>query len=365
METKKIAPALAGNKPSLMATQPVDTTAALLNAESRILSHLETQPVTPWKNKTKPASSVGSAGKKIGVTLGLAAAALGGYLFFNSNSFNGAPNASVEAQRAAPADTRVAVATALPPSTSAPDVVAPPAAAPIAIAAPGAPQEAAQIITELKEEPAPKRAALPVAAVPSTPAAAAIAAEPMPAKPKAIAINETAPAPVLKTKPPAEKAPTAAVASAAPVKQKTEPTAPAAAIDKDVNLLTALLQHNSASKTGADVPVQASNRTAKSVAAAQSNPLNALDQPARSPAPSNTSNKDTARDVVERQPGETTTALLGRCKALGFLEGQLCRIRICSGQWDSDAACKATLAQTSPQTPSQNAPPVATNAKQP
>lgn len=45
-------------------------------------------------------------------------------------------------------------------------------------------------------------------------------------------------------------------------------------------------------------------------------------------------------DVVERSGKESTESLLQRCHALGFIEGELCRWRICSGRWDTDAACK-------------------------
>nr|WP_229260038.1 hypothetical protein [Duganella aquatilis] len=48
-----------------------------------------------------------------------------------------------------------------------------------------------------------------------------------------------------------------------------------------------------------------------------------------------------SRDVIERQEGDTTTQLLARCKQLGLIEGMLCRSRICSGRWESDAACRA------------------------
>lgn len=46
------------------------------------------------------------------------------------------------------------------------------------------------------------------------------------------------------------------------------------------------------------------------------------------------------RDFVERKPGDSTESLLQRCKGLGFFEGEFCRWRMCSGRWDSDAACK-------------------------
>ncbi|WP_166455060.1 hypothetical protein [Duganella alba] len=48
-----------------------------------------------------------------------------------------------------------------------------------------------------------------------------------------------------------------------------------------------------------------------------------------------------SRDVIERQEGDTTAQLLARCKQLGLIEGMLCRSRICSGRWESDAACRA------------------------
>ena len=46
-----------------------------------------------------------------------------------------------------------------------------------------------------------------------------------------------------------------------------------------------------------------------------------------------------ARDVVLRKQEEETAELLQRCQQLGLIEGMLCRSRICSGRWDSDAAC--------------------------
>ena len=48
-----------------------------------------------------------------------------------------------------------------------------------------------------------------------------------------------------------------------------------------------------------------------------------------------------SRDIVDRHDGDTTSQLLARCKQLGLIEGMLCRSRICSGRWESDAACRA------------------------
>ncbi|MFZ6747809.1 hypothetical protein [Undibacterium sp. Ren11W] len=47
------------------------------------------------------------------------------------------------------------------------------------------------------------------------------------------------------------------------------------------------------------------------------------------------------QDIVERKPGDKTKNLLARCKNLGGLEADLCRSRICSGQWANESACLA------------------------
>ncbi|MYM82926.1 hypothetical protein GTP44_13275 [Duganella sp. FT50W] len=110
--------------------------------------------------------------------------------------------------------------------------------------------------------------------------------------------------------------PTAAIATAAaPAPSRAAPHKPAGptarppvaksptptGVDTDVTLLTALVAH-------AGKP--------------------ALVSPERS------------RDIVERQDGDTTAQLLARCKQLGMIEGMLCRSRICSGRWETDAACR-------------------------
>jgi hypothetical protein len=50
------------------------------------------------------------------------------------------------------------------------------------------------------------------------------------------------------------------------------------------------------------------------------------------------------RDVVERLEGDSTPALLRRCQRLGGAEANLCRARICSGQWLHEAACRTANA---------------------
>jgi hypothetical protein len=48
------------------------------------------------------------------------------------------------------------------------------------------------------------------------------------------------------------------------------------------------------------------------------------------------------REIVVRAPGESTQSLVNRCRALGLIEGELCRVRICTGIWGIDPACPAT-----------------------
>jgi hypothetical protein len=126
---------------------------------------------------------------------------------------------------------------------------------------------------------------------------------------------------------------------------------PAEAPDKDVNLLAALLAHNNG-VAGQPSPTVRPLVTAKPGTIPAPQKTNALSSPASekvartSTAPS--------REVVERQASESTAALLKRCGTFGFIEGELCRMRICSGLWDSDAACKARLssnASTAPDSP--------------
>jgi hypothetical protein len=52
--------------------------------------------------------------------------------------------------------------------------------------------------------------------------------------------------------------------------------------------------------------------------------------------------RDPKTDIVMRDPNVSTAELIKRCRSLGVLEGELCRVRICSGQWGKDAACPAS-----------------------
>ncbi|RJG06127.1 hypothetical protein D3870_09025 [Noviherbaspirillum cavernae] len=51
-------------------------------------------------------------------------------------------------------------------------------------------------------------------------------------------------------------------------------------------------------------------------------------------------------DVMVRASGESVEAQVKRCRAMGFFEGELCRMRVCSGIWGTDPACPSS-SQTS------------------
>ncbi|MFC7516949.1 hypothetical protein ACFQUU_18225 [Herbaspirillum sp. GCM10030257] len=99
--------------------------------------------------------------------------------------------------------------------------------------------------------------------------------------------------------------------------------------DRDVDLIAALLSH--VGVAGSD------RRDPNSVPARKTNTLK------REGLSGSTLKKsgapDAGRDVVLQSAGDTTDTLVKRCQALGFFEGQLCRLRICSGHWGKDAAC--------------------------
>ena len=156
----------------------------------------------------------------------------------------------------------------------------------------GAPDSAAEPATTVARATAtaPAPAPAPPAAPPATAQhAATIVNDASPPLPVVVA------APMAATTP--RKAP-AAMRQGATRPPASRP-APSAAGDSDVALLTAMVAH-AHRQEGPAAPV---------------------------------------RDVVLRTEEEETASLLRRCKQLGMIEGMLCRSRICSGRWDSDAAC--------------------------
>lgn len=102
----------------------------------------------------------------------------------------------------------------------------------------------------------------------------------------------------------------------------------AKATDRDVNILTALVGDEKSSASSKNGP------SAKSKSVSKQNTKQTK----------TSKHEEDGPDIVERKPGDSTTGLLLRCKKLGFVEGELCRWRICSGRWDTDAACKPPAA---------------------
>lgn len=99
--------------------------------------------------------------------------------------------------------------------------------------------------------------------------------------------------------------------------------------DKDVDLIAALLSHVSSSSKasvgeGMKERMNASN-TARALSAGG--------------APKRERKTVSNRDVVTQASGESTESLVARCRALGFIEGELCRVRVCFGLWGKDPAC--------------------------
>jgi hypothetical protein len=109
--------------------------------------------------------------------------------------------------------------------------------------------------------------------------------------------------------------------------------------DRDVSVLAALIAHENESLAGrtgtGNVEQRPGNKSRQSVKS-------------RSTQTSRTARVESepGRDIVERKPNDSSESLLWRCKQLGFIEGQLCRWRICSGRWDSDDACKASAGKS-------------------
>ncbi|MCW7537699.1 hypothetical protein OOT46_07525 [Aquabacterium sp. A7-Y] len=111
------------------------------------------------------------------------------------------------------------------------------------------------------------------------------------------------------------------VASASTNKGPGRAGAASSRIDADIDLLEAMVSHMAGRR-------QAAGR-GQAVAAA----------PASAAA--------LQRDVVlQQEPPVPTGELVRRCMTLGWLESQLCRARICSGQWGQDAACPTAQRDT-------------------
>lgn len=99
--------------------------------------------------------------------------------------------------------------------------------------------------------------------------------------------------------------------------------------DKDVELIGALLAHVSA-PAAAPVP----NTPARKQQAAAATPARAAVR--RDRGTTNEGNRTAQAAVV------STDALIKQCRSLGILQGELCRLRVCSNLWGKDPACPSS-----------------------
>jgi hypothetical protein len=126
-----------------------------------------------------------------------------------------------------------------------------------------------------------------------------------------------------------------APASGARVKNSPSPEAApnVKARDTDVDLLTALMTHSR--QTTPAAPASAPTHSPVSPTASANNAM---------------SGQATAlRQVVVRSPVASTADLVKQCGELGWLEGWLCKRRICDSLWGKDPACSTANAMTSTQ----------------
>jgi hypothetical protein len=102
---------------------------------------------------------------------------------------------------------------------------------------------------------------------------------------------------------------------------------PVASKDKDVNLLAAIIAHNTAPPARAEVKQLVATKTSAPAIAKPVSETTSID-PNLAVANSNT---------------QSTEAQLKKCNELGFFDREVCRMKTCSNQWDTNAACKANL----------------------
>jgi hypothetical protein len=107
-------------------------------------------------------------------------------------------------------------------------------------------------------------------------------------------------------------------------KAKTEQqAAKAEPMDRDASLLAALAAY------GEGRPAKDINKEVAPIAKPVS----------KTPAKAGKGEFDPTQGVVTREPRLSTGELVRRCKTLGFFEGLLCRMRVCSNLWGKDPAC--------------------------
>lgn len=135
---------------------------------------------------------------------------------------------------------------------------------------------------------------------------------------------------------PKKRGPKAVPAASKPASKPSGARAEGGAKDKDVDLIAALLAHVSPTASAAPEKKTARIKT----------PADARTMPA-SATPRRERNLKTNRDIVTRDSAESLESLVNRCRSLGFFEGELCRLRICSGMWGKDPACPTSTPSSS------------------
>jgi hypothetical protein len=219
-----------------------------------------------------------------------------------------------------------------PPQTSVPPTaVATPAVAVLAVAEPPAAQ--ASVARIVADEPAEKQ----------QPAGADMVINTGAGKPSLVeALDVTANQPVDAEKPAAKlpakdhvKAekirPKHEARSAAPVPVHEKKKDLKRKDDRDVDLIAALLTRTSEGNDVAKPTANVKEPKASSTRSKQNRP-----------AVTAGSEKQNRNLVVVKQAGETMEAVVHRCRALGLIEGELCRLRVCSDKWGKDPACPSS-----------------------
>jgi hypothetical protein len=100
--------------------------------------------------------------------------------------------------------------------------------------------------------------------------------------------------------------------------------------DRDVDLIAALLTRVSSADTAEKPAKNASSTKSGNVPSRQKNSSVASSGEKPNPA------------LVLNPAHESLGSLVRRCRTLGLVEGELCRLRTCSGSWGKDAACPAS-----------------------
>jgi hypothetical protein len=324
-----------GSKPSLMSKPSFNTKPGVDAQEPSILSSVKGAPAVATTSASK-------ASKFKIFTLGVlaVAAAYFGYQYMLASQQPSKPNlkanviidekadeafkspSAVAKLPSAPMDTSATVAAVAPEAAAQiinePAPVKPAAVSAAASAGAGTSPES-KITTALEDGVKPPPAALEKAlasSVPAkTPGQSAVASKAPPAKVVADAGSGK---------------PAAASPSNNPAGNKPASTATAPSADKDVNLIAALLSHG----TGA---------TPKSKTAAAPNTTSTSKQAG---APAAAAAATTTAEPANASLDATTLALK-QCGELGFLEREVCRIKTCNNQWETNAACKATMSTAS------------------